>query len=110
MPEPVLALTTLPANFDATELAQDMVGTGLAACVTIVPGVRSVYTWDGVPQVDQEQQLVIKTAAAQVDALWDLLRERHPADVPEFLIVPVVGGSEDYMRWIARSVGPKSES
>lgn len=106
----VLALTTLPGDFDTTALAQDIVGTGLAACVTIVPGIRSVYTWKGVPQVDNEQQLFIKTTTEQVDALWNLLQERHPFDVPEFLIVPVVDGSEEYLKWVETSVGPKRES
>lgn len=106
----VLALTTLPGDFDATALAQDLVGAGLAACINIVPGVRSVYTWKGVPQVDQEQQLVIKTTEAQIDTLWETLRSRHPHDVPEFLILPVIGGSDDYVRWVDENVGPKPES
>jgi periplasmic divalent cation tolerance protein len=110
MTEPVLALTTLPTDFDTTTLAQDLVGTGLAACVTILPAVRSVYTWESLPQIDQEQQIVIKTTAAQVDALWELLKERHPYEVPEFLVLPVIGGNEDYMRWIEQSVGPRAES
>ena len=110
MNEPVLALTTLPADFDTTNLAQDLVGTGVAACVTILPAVRSVYIWDGLPQIDQEQQVVVKTTAAQVDSLWELLKARHPYDVPEFLILPVIGGNEDYMRWIDQSVGPRPES
>jgi periplasmic divalent cation tolerance protein len=106
----VLALTTLPGDFDATALAQDLVGAGLAACINIVPGVKSVYTWKGVPQVDQEQQLVIKTTEAQIDPLWDAIRSRHPHDVPEFLILPVIGGSDDYVRWVDENVGPKPES
>lgn len=110
MAEPVLVLTTLPVSLDATALAQDLVGTGVAACVTILPSVRSVYTWEGVPQVDEEQQLVIKTTDAQVDALWDVLRPRHPYELPEFLVLPVVGGNEDYVRWIERSVAFKAES
>ena len=110
MSEFVLAMTTLPGDFDATSLAQDLVGSGLAACVNIIPGIRSVYTWDGVPQVDQEQQLLIKTTTDQVDALWDTLKPRHPYDVPEFIVVPVVDGSQDYLRWVERSIGPKSES
>ena len=72
----------------------------------IVPAIKSIYTWEGVPQVDQEQQLFIKTTTDQVDALWDVLRSRHPYDVPEFLVIPVVDGSEDYLRWVERSVGP----
>ena len=106
----VLALTTLPSDFDASALAQDIVGSGLAACVTILPGIRSVYTWKGVPQIDQEQQLFIKTTTSQVDPLWDLLSDRHPYDVPEFIVVPVVDGSEEYLKWIDTSVGPKGES
>lgn len=106
----VLALTTLPADFDATALAQDLVGSGLAACVTIVPGIRSVYTWKGVPQIDQEQQLLIKTTTNQVDPLWDVLSDRHPYDVPEFLVVPVIDGSQDYLKWLESSVGPRNES
>jgi periplasmic divalent cation tolerance protein len=106
----VLAMTTLPADYDASQLAQEIVGTGLAACVTIIPGIRSVYTWKGVPQVDGEQQLLIKTTTEQVDPLWDVLRDRHPYEVPEFLVVPVIDGSEEYLKWVDRSVGPRAES
>src|SRR4029450_4461635 len=86
------------------------VGPGLAACVNVVPGIKSIYTWEGVPQVDQEQQLFIKTTTEQVDALWEVIRSRHPYDVPEFVVIPVVDGSEDYLRWVERSVGPRAES
>jgi periplasmic divalent cation tolerance protein len=110
MSEVVLALTTLPGDFDAGALAQDLVGSGLAACVTIVPGIRSVYVWNGLPHVDDEQQLFIKTTSAKADDLWDLLRTRHPYETPEFLVVPVIDGSEDYLRWIDDSVGPHQES
>jgi periplasmic divalent cation tolerance protein len=106
----VLALTTLPTDYDANQLGQEIVGSGLAACVTIIPGIRSVYIWNGVPQVEQEQQLMIKTTTEHVDALWEVLRERHPYEVPEFLVVPVVDGSDEYLKWIDRSVGPKAES
>jgi periplasmic divalent cation tolerance protein len=51
MTEIVVALTTLPGDLDATPLAQDLIASGLAACVHIVPGVTSVYTWKGVPHV-----------------------------------------------------------
>jgi periplasmic divalent cation tolerance protein len=106
----VLALTTLPAEFDAAELSQELVGSGLAACVSILPGITSIYTWKGVPQTDQEQQLFIKTTSDHVDALWEMLRDRHPYEVPEFVVVPVVDGSEEYLRWVERSVGPQRES
>ena len=110
MSELVVALTTVPGDFDATKLAQDLVGSGLAACVTVLPGVTSVYTWDGVPQVDREQQLVIKTTAGAIEALGELIRARHPYDVPEFIVLPIAGGSEDYLAWVDQSVGPRRES
>jgi periplasmic divalent cation tolerance protein len=110
MSELVLALTTLPASFDATTFAQELVGSGLAACVNILPGMRSVYTWQGVPQIDEEQQLFMKTTAEHVDALWEFVRRRHPYEVPEFLVVPVIDGSEDYLRWVDQVVGPRAES
>ena len=110
MSDVVLALTTLPADFDASQLAQDVVGAGLAACVTIVPGVRSVYMWNGVPQIDHEQQLFIKTTADNIDALWDTVRGHHPYDTPEFLVLPVIDGSDEYLHWVGASVGPRPES
>ncbi|HXT69955.1 MAG TPA: divalent-cation tolerance protein CutA [Vicinamibacterales bacterium] len=110
MSDLVVALTTLPADFDAPALAQDLVTAGLAACVTILPGVTSVYTWDGVPQVDREQQLVIKTSADAIDALLEVLKARHPYDVPEFIVLPIVNGSEEYLLWVEKSVAPRRES
>jgi periplasmic divalent cation tolerance protein len=110
MSDVVVALTTVPADLDATALAQELVGSGLAACVNILPGVVSVYTWKGVPQVDGEQQLIIKTTSEMVDALWEALKARHPYETPEFLVVPVVDGSEDYLDWVDESVGPRKES
>jgi periplasmic divalent cation tolerance protein len=110
MADLTVALTTVPADFDAPALAQELVGAGLAACVTIVPGVTSVYTWKGVPQVDKEQQLIIKTSAAALDALREALLARHPYDVPEFIVLPIVAGSEDYLNWLSESIGPRRES
>ena len=110
MSELVMAFTTLPADFDATTLAQDLVAAGLAACVNVLPTVTSVYTWEGVPQVDKEQQLIIKTTHEAVDALWEVLRARHPYDTPEFVVVPIIDGSEDYLAWVEKSVGPSKES
>ena len=110
MSELVMALTTLPGDFDATSLAQDLVASGLAACVNILPGIKSVYTWEGVPQVDQEQQLFLKTTTDQVDALWEAIKKRHPYEIPEFLVVPIVDGNDDYLRWVEKSIGPRAES
>ena len=105
-----MALTTVPGDFDAAAFARELVGSGLAACVSILPGVTSVYTWEGAAQTDTEPQLIIKTTAEAADALFDLIRSRHPYDVPEFIVLPIIDGSEDYLHWVERSVGPRRES
>lgn len=97
----VLALTTLPAEFDARGLAKDLVTARVAACVTIFPSVQSVYEWEGTLEESAEQQLVIKTTRDRVDALWAELKSRHPYDVPEFLVLPVLDGNPVYLKWIA---------
>jgi periplasmic divalent cation tolerance protein len=96
----VIALTTLPPNFDAAGLAEALITGRVAACVTILPSVVSVYGWEGAVQRDQEQQLVIKTTRGQVASLWDALKSRHPYGVPEFIVLPIVEGNPAYLDWI----------
>ena len=108
MDEFVIALTTLPADFDAVSLAQELVGAGVAACVSILPAMQSIYTWEGAVQVEREQQLLIKTTRAQVEPLWAAVRARHPYELPEFIVVPILDGNEDYLTWIESSVGRPS--
>ena len=107
MTDIVVALTTLPAGFDAPALARALVTERLAACVAILPQLQSVYEWEGAVTVDAEQQLVIKTARDRVGPLWDRLRALHPYQVPEFLVLPVESGHPDYLTWVRGSVGGK---
>lgn len=99
----VVVLTTLGAAADAVQLARTLVDEGLAACVNVLPPMQSVYRWKGAVEVDTEQQLVIKTAAARVAALEMRLRALHPYDLPEFLVL-TADGSAAYLAWIAESV------
>jgi periplasmic divalent cation tolerance protein len=103
MAEIVLALTTVPGDFDAPGLAQQVVRDGLAACVTILPAVQSIYSWQGQVEHDREQQLIIKTTEERVEALWATIKARHPYDVPEFIVIPVSDGNREYLEWIVRS-------
>lgn len=100
MRETVLALSTVQAEFDTRDMVRSLVDRGLAACVTVFPSVRSVYKWDGKIQDSTEQQLLIKTTRDRVEALWSALKALHPYDVPEFLVLPVVDGNPEYLRWI----------
>jgi periplasmic divalent cation tolerance protein len=104
MNEIVVACTTLPGDFDAIALARELVADKFAACVTVLPPVRSIYHWEGTVAVDHEQQLLIKTTREGVGRLWDALRARHPYDVPEFLVLPVLDGNPTYLQWVADGV------
>ena len=103
-PNAVIVLTTLAADADAHALARALVAERLAACVNVLPVMLSVYRWQGQVEEAREQQLVIKTAPDRVPALAARLRELHPYEVPEFLVLPVSEGSDAYLRWIRDSV------
>jgi periplasmic divalent cation tolerance protein len=101
--EYVIALTTLPADDRAPGIARTLVEERLAACVNILPAMTSVYRWKDAVEQDPEHQLVMKTTRARIPALWKRLRELHPYDVPEFIVVPVIDGHEAYLTWIGES-------
>ncbi len=86
---------------EAERLAELLVETGRAACVNIVPSVRSVYRWQGKIETDEESLLVIKCPLRKVGALTATLVEAHPYDVPEVISLPVDEGNPAYLRWVS---------
>lgn len=104
----VIALTSWPAGGEAESAAAQLVEEGLVACVQISAPVRSVYRWKGQVERADEHQLVLKTAAPRLEALERRLRELHPYDVPEFVVLPVVAGSEAYLAWMREAVSDRS--
>ena len=101
----VIVLTTVGSEADAGRLARTFVEERLAACVNILPAMTSVYRWQGHVEAEQEHQLVIKTTAARVPALEARLRELHPYELPEFLVLKAEGGSEGYLGWVRQNTG-----
>ena len=100
-PQPhLLILSTCPDSDTASALGETLVGEGLAACVSLVPGLTSIYRWEGAVQRDSEVLLLIKTSGGRFDALSRRLRELHPYDVPEIIAVPIVAGLPDYLTWV----------
>jgi periplasmic divalent cation tolerance protein len=73
----------------------------LAACVNIVPGLRSVYRWEGQVEAVDEVLLLVKTSAEAYPALQDRLRELHPYELPELLAVETASGLPEYLLWVA---------
>jgi periplasmic divalent cation tolerance protein len=103
--EYVIVLTTLPADADGPAFARGIVSERLAACVNLLAPMESVYRWEGVVEQETERQVVIKTSRDRVVTLWERVRELHPYDVPEFLVLPIVDGNDAYLRWVAESTG-----
>lgn len=101
---PVLVLTTLGASTDAAAFARTLVDERLAACVNVLPPMTSVYRWKGSVEQEQEQQLIIKTTAGRVDALAARLRQLHPYELPEFLVLEA-GTGEAYGTWLVDGSG-----
>lgn len=97
---------TAPDRDVALALARDVVDARLAACGNVLDGVRSVYRWEGRVHEDPECVLVLKTTAAQVEALTARLVARHPYECPCVVVLPILGGHAPFLAWIAAQVAP----
>lgn len=101
MTDALVVLVTAPTPERAAEIARALVEERLAACGNVVPGIRSIYRWEGKVQEDAEALLVLKTTRARFDALRDRVLALHPYEVPEVIALPVEAGSARYLAWIA---------
>jgi periplasmic divalent cation tolerance protein len=99
-----VVLTTAPDRSVAEELAERLVEERLVACANLVPGVRSIYRWQGTIQRDDEILLVLKTTDEAVGRLRRRLSALHPYDVPEILALPVQEGLDAYVSWVLEQV------
>ena len=106
MTDALVVLVTAPSAETAAEVARALVEEGLAACGNVVPGLRSIYRWQGQVHDEAEALLVLKTERRLLEALKARLPALHPYQVPELLALPVEGGLAPYLEWIAESVRP----
>jgi periplasmic divalent cation tolerance protein len=96
----VVVLITVPSTEVGRQVARALLDQRLAACVNLVPGVNSLYVWDGQLQDDEEVLLVVKTRSELFTRLVPAVRAVHPYTVPEIIALPVLAGSRDYLDWI----------
>lgn len=101
----LVCFCTCPDPDCANQIAQALVGERLAACVNIVPGLRSVYRWQGKIESADEVLLLIKARREQLAALTARICDLHPHQLPEVIAVEVAGGSAAYLDWIAGQTG-----
>lgn len=104
MTDKIVVLTTCAAEADAERLARALVEGRLAACVNVVPGVRSFYRWKGEVDSGVEFLLIVKTSRELFPALRAEMERLHPYELPELLALPVVAGAENYLSWFQASL------
>lgn len=103
-PAVTIVLTTIAADADAATLARTLIDERLAACVNVLAPMASIYRWNGKVEQQREQQIVIKTTDDRLTALEARIRQLHPYELPEFLILASNGGSAAYLEWVRDSV------
>ena len=101
-----VAYITAPAE-DAEKLAQGIVENRLAACVNVVPGVKSFYWWDDEIKHEAESMLMVKTTQLKIEALIGYVKEHHPYEVPEVITFKMAEGMPDYLDWVIEETGKK---
>ena len=96
----ILVLTTVDSSELALKIASALVENREAACVSIVPGIRSIYRWEGKVCDDAELLLVIKSSADRFEAVRSRIRQLHTYQVPEIISVDIAAGDATYLRWL----------
>lgn len=99
----ILVVTTCPGTISAKKIAQDLVTEKLAACVNIIPGVQSFFSWVGKVDSANEHMLIIKTVSDNYDALERHIKKVHPYELPEIIAVPIEAGLTAYLEWISKN-------
>jgi periplasmic divalent cation tolerance protein len=105
MTDKIVVFSTCGSAEEARKLARHLVETRVAACVNVIPGVYSVFHWEGKIDESSEWLLVIKSTRARLEALESELRKMHSYSVPEVVALAIVDGSTDYLNWVDRELG-----
>jgi len=102
----ILVVTTTDTASLAGEIATALVSAGEAACVNIVPAIRSVYRWQGRICDETENLLLIKTSTSRLEAVRSSIRRLHSYEVPEVIALPICGGDPAYLQWLRDQLSP----
>jgi periplasmic divalent cation tolerance protein len=109
MPEPILLLSTCANPQEAQRIAAALINDRLAACVNIIPGITSVYRWQGTVEQSSEILLLMKTTEERHKELEKRLKELHSYEVPEVVKLSISGGSAEYLTWLVEQVSANRE-
>ncbi len=106
MPSEQFVYVTCGSKAEAKEIGQVLVGNRLAACANILPGMESIYWWDGKLTSDKEVILIVKTTEAVLNNLIAAVKKIHSYDVPCVVALPIEGGNPDFLQWIHSETAP----
>src|SRR5262249_22056735 len=106
--EIVVVLTTVGSEQQAVEIARRVVAKRLAACVNILPAMRSIYRWKGKVEDDREHLLVMKSPRTRFDALAAAIREVHPYELPEIVALRAAACDARYAEWVVDSTAART--
>ena len=104
MYNPIIILTTASSNKEAEIIGSKLIDKKLAACVNIIPNIKSIYYWEGKINKDSEYLLIIKTVQRVEEKIFKKICKLHSYDTPEMISIPVTGGEKNYLNWLSKSV------
>ena len=105
MTDKIVVLSTSSSIEEAEKIARVLVEERLAACVNVLPGLRSFYRWKGAVEDSAEWLLLIKSSRGQFEKLKTALEKLHSYEVPEVIALPIVDGSKNYLLWLEGEIG-----
>ncbi len=108
--KPVLLYSTVPSVEDGERIGGMLVERRLAACVNLIPGMVAIYEWEGKRHRDAEVVMIAKTRSCLAREAMAAVRSAHPYDNPALVVIDIVDGSPDFLRWIREQTGPRTSS
>jgi periplasmic divalent cation tolerance protein len=101
----IIVFITASIEEEAAKIARALVEARLAGCVNIIKNIRSIYSWEGKIEDEPEVLMIVKTQKSLFDSLTKKVEELHSYTVPEIIVLPIVEGSKDYLKWLREVTG-----
>jgi periplasmic divalent cation tolerance protein len=101
----IIVFITVDSQQTAQKVTDVLLEGRKAACMNIVPAIESHYWWQGKKESAQELLLIVKTKAKLLGELVALVKKHHPYSVPEIIALPIIGGNENYLKWLEEETG-----
>jgi periplasmic divalent cation tolerance protein len=97
-------LATAGSMEEAEKISGKLLDEKKAACVNIIPGIKSLFWWKGKKEHGEEVLMVVKSRIEILDEVMNIIKENHSYDVPEIIALPIAGGNEDYLKWLGSEI------